>query len=152
MLSSELDRVKVIKVKQPWALHLVRGIKDCENRSWKLSGWVAIASSKSQPSKKLLDQLHACTSQVPGYQEVPPSEYKYQYILGLLKVRCFEPDKLPQPTIWHIPPNNAWMVEEAWEFKEPIPLRTDDKFQTSVRLGKRPLYKAEILKRLAQIL
>jgi len=64
-------------VKQPWALHLVRGIKDCENRSWRIeSGWIAVASSK-----------------------------------------------------------------------EAIPLADDDKFQTSVRLSKRPCYKNAILER-----
>jgi len=147
MLSAELDRVKVIKVKQPWALHLVRGIKDCENRTWRASGWLAIASSKAVPTKKLMAELHERTRGVSAYREVPMSEYKYQHILGLIKVECCEPDRHPA-TVWHNPPDYAWMVQAAWEFKEPIALAEDDKFQTCVRLVNRPVYKEQILKRL----
>jgi len=147
MLSAELDRVKVIKVKQPWALHLVRGIKDCENRSWRIeSGWIAIASSKAPPTKKLLAELRGRTRLVPGYAEIPMSAYHYQHILGLVKVKCCEPGK-HRATVWHNPPDYAWMVLDAWEFNEPIPLADDDKFQTLVGLNKRPLYKKEILQR-----
>lgn len=148
MLSAELDRVKVIKVKQPWALHLVRGIKDCENRSWRASGWIAVASSKAIPSKKLLRELAMRTCHVPGYREVPMSEYKYQHILGLIRVECCESNN-HRATVWHNPPDYAWMVQEAWEFKEPIALASDDKFQTSVRLVKRPLYKEQILTKIS---
>ena len=147
MLSAELDRVKVIKVKQPWALHLVRGIKDCENRSWRIeSGWIAVASSKAPPTKRLLAELEERTRHVAGYTEIPTSAYQYQHILGLVRVKCCESGE-HRATVWHNPPDYAWMVQDAWEFKDAIPLASDDKFQTSVGLSKRPRYKKEILER-----
>ena len=140
----ELEGIKIVKVKQPWALHLVRGIKDCENRTWRTTGWVAIASSKARPTKKLWSALAERTRHVLNYQAIPRSEYEYQHILGMIKVQCCEPDRLPWPTVWHNKPDYAWMVQEAWEFEKPIPLAKDDKFQTCVRLTKRPAYKEQI--------
>ena len=147
-----LDSARLIKVKQPWALHLVRGIKDCENRSWKIpSGWLVIASSKKKPTTTMMMELRERTKTISGYKEPQTGDSFYQHILGLIQIQCFAPDKIPHASAWHICPNYAWMVSKAVEFKIPIPLAVGDKFQTCVYLANRPVYKKQILEKIAAL-
>ena len=74
-----------------------------------------------------------------------PDEYELGVIVGMIRVRgCYASGSLPWPTVWHNPPDIAWMIDDALKFENPIELPTDDKFQTRVGLVNRPQYKGAI--------
>ena len=174
--------VHFIKVKQPYADLLVRGIKDIENRTWSLKPsrfpvYVLIVSSKSKPTKEhmqdALDRFQGSKGFSPPTPVAPsdtstvipakpweaqplalhpPGEYSLQYIVGVVRIAgCYEPDKLPWQTSWHVDGSLAWAVDDAWAFEQPIPLAEDDKFQTQVSLAKNPRYNEKIILELRKL-
>ena len=169
--ASALDGdVDLCKVKQPYADLLVRGIKDCENRSWQLRGcrgrratWMVVVASRSKPTSlamkdaderlqaarlgdHTLDPHHiACNAGAEKGSSSPPHQYDRGCIVGMVRVvGCFKTDELPWPTVWHNPGDKAWMVDQAYRFDTPIPLSSDDRFQTRVSLTRRPQYRHAI--------
>ena len=137
--------VRLVKVKQPWATHLVMGLKDCENRTWCLNpqtgfpAWVIVVSSKCKPKKA---DLNECSRRLllDGHdlfaKKVTESDYDIRVMVGMIQIQgCYAPDSLPWATVWHNPPDFAWMVSDAWEFDNPIPLDKKDKFQTQISLS-----------------
>lgn len=153
---------RLLKVRNPWAVMLVKGIKDVDNRTWDLKpeggfpAWVLVVSSKSNPTREMMADLRdRLESEVPSNTmvltyDMDPKEYKYGYILGVIKLDgCY--DKPPTLSVWHNPPDRAWCVSDAWEFEDPIPLDDDDPFQTQVALAKRPQYHARIEEEIAKL-
>lgn len=134
---------KIIKVKQPWADALVTGKKDVENRTWPITSncgadspvWFLVASSKAMPTKALMQEYERRLAvQYPygrPYVDVP-SDFAYGKIIGIVRLKgCYA----SWPSIWYNPPDLAWVVDEAWEFEEPIPMHPDDGMQTQGSLG-----------------
>ena len=146
------DNTRLLKVKQPWADALVRGLKDCENRTKPLAMgedpvWVLVVSSMSDPTKKEMQELHkkleaAKLGAARAFHKIEErKEYTKGHIVGMIKVvGCYRERQLPWPTAWHNPPDWAWMIADAWMFDEPLKLDDDDHFQTQVRLGQRKQY------------
>ena len=150
--------VRIVKVRQPWATFLVKGIKTVENRSWclhpatALPAWVLVASSKSRPTKAMMADLRSRLRRcMPGGHslalrfDTDPDDYDYGAILGLVKLdRCYTPSSQPAsdaPTsVWYNRGDVAWILSDAWEFRDPIRLSADDKMQTQARLASRPQY------------
>lgn len=152
--------VKIFKVKQPWAAALVEGYKTCENRGYPLSSvrgrqqWVVIASSRSRPTSRcMVDLRQRLVGAKHGAALSGPVESIFDYgcILGMVRVLgCYRSDALPcaRATVWHNPPDVAWIISEAIEFHAPVQLEPSDKFQTQVCLQHRPAYKEAIRERL----
>lgn len=137
-------KVVLLKVKQPWATHLVTGLKDCENRSWCLKvdypAWVVIVASRSKPERASLQdcvkRLKADHHPFGANRVGGPDEYDTGKMVGMVHILgCYASGSLPWQTVWHNKPDNAWMISDAWEFDDPIPLHKDDKFQTKVNLS-----------------
>ena len=136
-----------MKVRQPWATALVSGQKDVENRTWRLkstSPWVLIAASKPPPTRAMLDEYRDRLRRHYGVPAQEPDEYVVSHILGLVKIAVYSPEELPWPSVWHNPPDLAWVVEDAWEFETPVPLHADDSFQIQVKLEHRAQYRAAV--------
>ena len=58
---------------------------------------------------------------------------------------------MPIESVWYNPPDVGWVVEAAWKFHQPIDTDPDDKFQTKVRLSKRPQYHARLHEELEKL-
>lgn len=146
----DLEDSPCVKVRQPFADLLVSGAKDCENRTWCLSsypGWVLIVSSKSVPTKSMMadanDRLRATSHK--EYSDDARGKFVLGHILGVVYVEgCYL--TLPWKTVWHNPPDIAWMVTDAWRFEKPIPLREDDGFQTQVFFRNRQVQYSDAVK------
>lgn len=134
---------KIVKVKQPWADALVTGKKDVENRTWPITSdcgpdsptWFLVASSKPKPTKRLMqDYERRLELQYPhGRPHVDvPSDFAYGAIIGLVRLKGCYPS---WPSVWYNPPDLAWVVDEAWEFEEPIQMHLQDGMQTQGSLG-----------------
>jgi len=158
------DSTKILKVRQPWAAHLVKGIKDVENRSWRPPAgtayptWVLIASSMSKPtSADMLDlkkRLAKVGNWMDIYYQAEEDMYDYGAIIGAIElVGCAEPNT--SKSVWYNRGDFGWIVGNAVEFIEPIPLRDTsftngvDPFQTSALLGSRPMYRERVLNQMA---
>ena len=151
---------KIIKVKQPWASALVTGKKDVENRTWPITKdcgpdsplWFLVASSKAKPTQALMqDYKRRLTLQHSQARIEDPSEFAYGAILGIVRLKgCYA----SWPSVWYNSPDIAWVVDEAWEFYEPVPMHADDKMQTQgtlatgerARFGYEALVQAQIAK------
>ena len=134
---------KIVKVKQPWADALVTGKKDVENRTWPITSdcgpdsptWFLVASSKPKPTKMLMqDYERRLELQYPhGRPHVDvQSDFAYGAIIGLVRLKGCYPS---WPSVWYNPPDLAWVVDEAWEFEEPIQMHLQDGMQTQGSLG-----------------
>lgn len=147
--------VRLLKVKQPWAEALVTGQKNVENRTWKLTPstgfptWVIVVSSKSIPTRKHMEDYTArLTVQAgpgatgPGGPTLRKHEFVLGKIVGMIHViGCYSEDQMPNTSVWYNnSPDMGWVVDDAWEFQEPIELDVDDKFQTQVSLREREQY------------
>jgi len=152
--------VRILKVKQPWAGALVAGKKDVENRSWALtpstgfSAWVIVASSKWKPTRADLDEYQArLRRQYPyGYPQVGMDDFELGSIVGIVKVKgCYPSGALPWPSVWHNSGDVAWVLEDAWEFQQPVVLAADDLMQTQAGLATRPQYRARIEEEIAKL-
>ena len=134
---------KIIKVKQPWATALVTGRKDVENRTWPITSdcgpdspvWFLVASSKAKPTKALMqDYERRLALQYPHgrpYVEVP-SDFEYGEIIGIVRLKGCYPS---WPSVWYNAPDIAWVIDDAWEFNEPIPMHPEDGMQTQGSLA-----------------
>ena len=151
--------VRIVKVKQPWANELVRGRKDVENRTWCLGvpypAWILVASSAARPTSAMMaDRDSRLAAQgVPEYfraMDADPGEYTYGAIIGMIRLKgCY--DVPPTPSVWYNPPDKAWVVDDAWEFDEPIPLDPDDGMQTQAALAIRPQYRAAVEEQMGRL-
>jgi hypothetical protein len=155
------EDVRILKVKEPWASALVLGIKDVENRSWKLKvqkfpAWVIIASSKSKPTGKLLSEykLRLEASRFSNKDvKCDRNDDEFGNMIGIVKIKeCRAPTDDPVQSVWYTPPNYAWVVERAWSFENPIPLEDDDKMQTQARLAIRPQYQSKVREEIRNLL
>jgi hypothetical protein len=136
---------KIIKVKQPWAHALVAGEKDVENRKWPLTpgcgpgtpAWFLVCSSKSHPTRALMKDYYGRIilqnhGGVPTFIDAH-SDFIYGKIIGLVKLRgCYS----SWDSVWYNHPDTAWVVEEAWEFKNAVDMNAEDGMQTQGTLGK----------------
>ena len=137
------SRTKIVKVKQPWADALVTGRKDVENRTWPIVPgcgentpmWFLVASSKSVPTAAVMRDYQkrmALTNPHGRPFKDEASDFSYGEILGLVLLKgCYTRWNSP----WYNPPDLAWVVQDAWEFRTPIPLHPGDGFQTQASLG-----------------
>lgn len=174
MHNVRMDGVRFVKVKQPYADLLVRGIKDVENRSWAPPngcGWMFIVSSLSKgnsvffrdvdASYKAYMRTHEAPTPVPNKTTPwekqplvfrPPHDYDYGCIVGIVHVKGGYTEKnMPWPTPWHHLGDVGWVIDDAWKFETPIPLHNDDKFQTQVAWAKNRRYDDEIRRELAKL-
>lgn len=151
--------VRLLKVKQPWADVLVKGIKDVENRTWELKpktgypAWVLVVSSKSRPSGAMMADLRTRLTRVGhtlalalGTNE---DEYVYGHILGMIKIETCTTN--PPASVWHNASDVGWVVSDAWEFCNSIPLDENDGMQTQAALAVRPQYRAHIAKEIEKL-
>ena len=143
------EDVRIFKVKQPWALMLVQGVKDVENRSTFLKPktgfpvWVLVASSKQKPTADTLHELQ-CRLERSGQTDLDHAlSMRYQHIIGMVKLAgCYSSP--PVPSVWHNAGDVAWVISDAWQFGTPVPLDADDGMQTQASLSTRPQYRARI--------
>ena len=134
---------KIVKVRQPWADGLVTGKKDVENRTWYITRncgpnsptWFLVASSKTVPSNAVMQEYEERLElQYPHGR--PHGEFKsdfaYGAIIGIVRLKgCYPSWK----SVWYNAPDIAWVVDQAWEFKEAIPMNSQDYMQTQASLG-----------------
>lgn len=127
---------KVLTVKQPWAYLLCSGIKDIENRTWKLpekykNEWVLVHASKkpnadySLPSMLIREQYKDAEKRMRGLEALFAT-FDNSAIIGAVK---FSDCVINHPGIWaehsrgwpsdpkHI---YNWVVSEAILFDKPI--------------------------------
>ena len=144
----------VVKVKNPWAWLLFatsRSRKNFENRSWKLpggAGWVVVCSSKAKPKKADIAEARRRITLLGDN----PDTYNWEgmkghcgVVLGMVYVKECVKSTDGQPLgIWHNPPDYGWSISEFLLLPRPFRLDETDKFQTCVRLSKRPRYAAAI--------
>jgi len=134
---------KIIKIQQPWADALVTGKKDVENRTWPLTPkcgpdspvWFVVASSKAKPTRSLMDDYERRLSlQYPHGRPYidDPTDFAYGAIIGLVRLKGCYPS---WDSVWYNSPDVAWVVEQAWEFDEPIEMHPNDGMQTQGSLG-----------------
>ena len=120
-------------------------IKTIENRTWHYPRdapeWFVVASSRSRPTRSMMEDLYARRGFGPQARE--EDNYVYGHILSMVRVEGSY-DTPPQPSVWYNPPDKAWVIAESIHFPTPIPLDADDKFQIQVSLGKRPQYQDQI--------
>ena len=149
------DDVRLVHVQQPWATLLVMGLKDCENRRWHLKPstgfptWVLVVASKKTATKADLSEaerrLRLEGNGFAARYVGPPKWYDTNVIVGMIQIcGCYATGTLPWPTVWHNPPDVAWMISDAWEFDEPVELYEGEAFQTQVALANRPTYRQRI--------
>jgi hypothetical protein len=131
------------KVRQPWADALVTGKKDVENRTKPITKecgpdspvWFVVASSLSRPSKAVMaDYERRLKLQYPWgrpYEE-DPDDYPYSHMVGIVKIKACSTSS---SSIWYNQGDIGWIVEDAWEFVDSIPLHPEDKMQTQASLG-----------------
>lgn len=165
------ENMLVLKVRQPFASALM-GIKDVENRDFALpansSRWVVIASSKIRPTAQWLAEFRARIRSdfrlghpdmgLPygvsqGYPHwTDQIDYNiYQHILGIVHITsCALKPNAPWPSVWHNQGEIGWYISRYWALDNPIPLDPSDGFQTSVRLDRRPQYRAALKAALAR--
>lgn len=153
--------VRLLKVKQPWAEMLVKGIKDVENRTWALTpttgfpAWVLVVSSLERPTGATMADLRSRLTRV-GHglalaNGTNPDDYDYGCILGMIKIDHCTSTPTPPLSVWYNPPDVAWVVSDAWEFENPIRMDPDDGMQTQARLVIRPQYRARIEEEMAKL-
>ena len=132
---------KIVKVKQPWATALVTGKKDVENRTWPITTtcgpdspvWFLVAASKAKPTKALIqDYKHRLSVQYPYAYVDDSAEFAYGKIIGIVRLKGCYPF---WDSVWYNSPDIAWVVDQAWEFDEPIEMHAGDKMQTQGSLG-----------------
>lgn len=129
--------MKVITVKQPWAYLLCAGIKDIENRTWKLpekykNKWVLIHAS----ADRKLNLMYLTSYQYIDFLEKidiktfkPVDQWSYSAIIGAVKYSdCI----IKHPSIWAERVDDLdvlmrgfkqiynWVVSEAVLFDKPI--------------------------------
>lgn len=123
--------IRVISIKQPWASLIVMGIKDIENRSWKMKvnedickNWLLVHASKrygimKDIKSKIREELnrHEC-------KDFPKSS-----IIGLMHINRIEEKgvKDEKTNIWEIGPN-CWYIDAVLNFKNPIYVKGNQKF------------------------
>ena len=159
--ASVLDAdVRMLKVKQPWAEYLVKGIKNIENRlkplipSTGFPAWVLVVSSLEKPGAALMEDLRRRLTHIKHglalANGMDPKEYEYGHILGMIKIETCT--RNPPPSVWYNSPDVAWVVSDAWEFETPIPMDPDDGMQSApTRLEIRPQYRTRILEEMAKL-
>ncbi len=158
------DDVHILKVRQPWATMLVKGIKDVENRTWTLTPtkvfpkWVLVASSKSKPTTDTMNDLRnrLLRCQPRGHTlalayDTDPDKYVYGSILGMVKIGGSYPEGPPQQSVWYNQGDVAWHIIDAWEFETPIPLDCEDGMQTQASLKIRRQYWARIVEEMGKL-
>ena len=66
------------------------------------------------------------------YVDERPDDFIIGKIIGVVKLRgCYT----SWQSVWYNPGDLAWVVEEAWEFEDPIDLHPGDGMQTQGSLG-----------------
>ena len=150
------SKTKIVKVRQPWAHALVTGRKDVENRTWPIvSGcgpdtpvWFLVASSKSKPTAAMMADYHrrlALTDPDGRLFKEEANDFSYGEILGLVLLKgCY---KSWGQSPWYNSPDLAWVVQDAWQFRTPIPLDSNDGFQTQASLGEAERARFEYVER-----
>lgn len=151
---------KIYKVKQPWATVLVKDLKNVENRPNPISktGWLLVAVSQSFPTKEMLADRDARLRRAfPGQADqmialAHREPLRRGCIIGMVHVaRCSATSDSP----WFNPGSCAWIIDDAWEFADPVPLDEADTssggFQTSVKLSSRPQYLKAVRSQLAAL-
>ena len=119
--------MKALTVKQPWASLIIKGVKDVENRTWKIAdvpAKVLIHAGTSLDTKavEFLDQdlteqgFEASNAIVmgtmPEYKELPRSA-----VLGYVTFKqCME----NYPSVWAFPDSYHWVIDEVYEFDQPV--------------------------------
>ena len=130
--------MKVISIKQPWASLIMSGLKDVENRSWKINGTPCkilihcggnidkpaltyLEYGFSEPGTEYINAVKM--GLVPGIKELPRRS-----ILGYATITKCESG---YPSIWSSdePGQIQWVFEDVFAFDQPI---TDVKGQLGV--------------------
>ena len=130
--------MKVISIKQPWASLIMSGLKDVENRSWKINetpckilihcggnidkpALTYLEYGFSEPGTEYINAVKM--GLVPGIKELPRRS-----ILGYATITKCESG---YPSIWSSdePGQIQWVIEDVFEFDQPI---TDIKGQLGV--------------------
>ena len=158
--------VRLFHVKQPWAEALVTGQKDVENRPNKLTpstgfpAWVLVVSSKSDPTAAaMVDYRSRLTRQVgpgatgPGGPILGKKDFVLDKIVGMIRVvGCYTQAEMPIQSVWYNGGTDfGWVVDQAWEFEEPIDIPETEKFQTQVGLSKVPQYLPRLREEMAKL-
>lgn len=108
--------MRALTVHRPWSELLVRGVKDFENRSWPLPGflwrrWVAIHAGKAW-APEALEMMKLAGCEVGLTDKGTPTG-----IVGLVR---FDKPVQESDSLWFQGPE-GWPVIEAWAFAKPIP-------------------------------
>ena len=125
--------MKVISLIQPWASLVVKGFKNVENRSWQtwVRGEIGIAAS----ARKSEDEWINAVMTIKHIYRHDYYEFAESRLIGMVG----EFDDLPRGAIlgtaeiaacqrertspWHFDGNWGFYLENAQEFKEPIPAK-----------------------------
>ena len=119
--------MKVLSVKQPWASLICSGIKDIENRTWKLKevpGRILIHAGSTKVSSNFFDnnreEYESYITNEIFYGNLPQLDtLPTGAIIGFVTVSGFEDDYTG--SVWDGGSQNIkWKLEDAWLFDEPI--------------------------------
>lgn len=116
-----MSEIKALTIKQPWAVCIVHGYKDVENRSWSTPyrGTLAIHAGKAQAPREQLDffynlQQRGVAPRQDGFLSQPPTGA----IIGTVDlVDVVEGYDSP----WSMDTRYQWVLANAVVFDEPIP-------------------------------
>jgi hypothetical protein len=134
-----VGRARLFKVRQPWAGLLVLGVKDVENRSYRLADcdglWLIVVSSMSAPSRDMNADMHRRL----GHARLADADAvdTRGRILGAVRLRG---SAQTVDSVWHNPLDWGWLIDRAIRFQTPIALSPDDRFQIQVSSEHRPQY------------
>lgn len=124
--------MKTLSIRQPWASLIVKGFKDVENRSWRtpIRGEIAIHASASKTEDDWEDaiitasMIHTITfseaekwliETIGNFDNLPRG-----VILGTVDITdC----KREHTSLWHFDDNWGFYLQNAKEFKKPIPAK-----------------------------
>jgi hypothetical protein len=108
------DRVRVLTVRQPWAWAIVTGLKDVENRSWRLR-WphplLVHASLRDDPAGWEFLDVH-------GIAAPNPCGISRGKIVGAMAVGAVTSG--PHPSFWAFPRLYHWSITAAVAAERPL--------------------------------
>lgn len=118
--------MKVLSVKQPYAWLICAGLKDIENRTWKLpekmkGERVLIHSSTSKPEIETNSLLAEILRQKGWLEEMVSNYHKGLFIPSAIIGSVILEDCVQNHTsIWAIKDNYNWVLKDPILFEEPI--------------------------------
>ena len=111
-----IDDIRVVSIKQPWATLISKGYKNIENRVWSTNGkWVLIHSSK-EFDKNPYNTKPEITNVL---KKLDWKRYPTSQIIGIMYINNVEENCDVNKYFWATGPV-CWHISFVYHFKKPI--------------------------------